>query len=124
MHQFLECTPVPLRVTLTEGIRTMCDPWFPYPAQVIGARYVRITLQYVLDVVQCPFQTAVLHEIYNLTALADDFELRCRDVLQVLHNEVLREGVDQYFLSLCHHLASVIETSMGDYQYYGRYIRD
>ena len=124
MHQFLECTPVPLRISLTEGIRVMCDPWFPYPSRVIGARYVCITLQYLLNIVLCPFQTAVLHEIYDLTSLSDNFELRCCDILQILHNEVLREGADPYFISLCHHLASTIETTVGDYQYYERYIRD
>ena len=124
MHQFLECNPVLLRVALTEGLRVMCDPWFPYPSRVIGARHVRIILQYLMNVIICPFQTGVLHELYELTALYDDFDLRCRDVLQILYHEVLREGADPYFMSLCHHLASTIETTVGDYQYYGRYIRD
>ena len=102
----------------------MCDPWIPYHSRTIGARQVRIILQYLLNVISCPFQTVVLHDLYDLTALQEDFDLRCRDVLHLLYNEVLRDGADPYFMSLCHHLASTIETTIGDYQYYGRHIRD
>ena len=102
----------------------MCDPWIPYHSRTIGARQVRIILQYLLNVISCPFQTVVLHDLYDLTALQEDFDLRCRDVLHLLYNEVLRDGADSYFMSLCHHLASTIETTIGDYQYYGCHIRD
>ena len=124
MHQFLECNPVPLRIAITKGLRVMCDLWIPYHSRLVGARHVRVILQYLLNIIVCPYQTAVLYELYDLTSLNDEFDVCCRDLLYLLHSEVLRVGVDPYFLSLCHSLATTIETTLGDYQFYGRYIRD
>ena len=61
---------------------------------------------------------------YNLTFLQADFEARSHDFLQQLHDEVVRDDADPYFMSLSHSVATAVETTLGDYQYYGRLIRD
>ena len=102
----------------------MCDLWLPYHSRLVGARHIRIILQYLLNIITCPSQIAVLQSLYELTSLHADFEVRCREFLYLLHDEVLREDVDPYFMSLFHSLATTIETTLGDYQFYGRHIRD
>ena len=124
MNNFLESTPVPLRVSVIEGIRVMCDLYLPYQARLVGARYLRVILQYLLNITVCPNQIAVFQFLYELTSLQADFEVRCCEFLYLLQDEVLREDVDPYFMSLSHSMATTIETTLGDYQFYGRHIRD
>ena len=124
MNNYLESTPTPLRVSLTEGLRVMCDPNLPLDSRVVGARFIRVTLQYLLHHVVCPQQTAILHQLYELTSLQANFEVRVREFIYLLHDEVLREETELYFKSLCHSLATTIKSVVGDYQYYGLHIRD
>ena len=124
MNNYLESTPTPLRVSLTEGLRVMCDPSLPLDSRVVGARFIWVTLQYLLHHVVCPQQTAVLHQLYELTSLQADFDVRVRDFIYLLHDEVLNVETEPYFRSLCHSIATAIESAVGDYQYYGLYIRD
>ena len=124
MNNYLESTPVPLRVSVIEAVRVMFDLALPYQARLIGARYLRVTLQYLFNITVCPNQLTVFQFLYELMFLQADFEARSREFLHLLHDEVLREDVDPYFMSLSHNVATTIETTLGDYQFYGRHIRD
>ena len=124
MNSYLESTPIPLRVAMTEGLRIMCDTTIPMQSRHVGSRFVRVILQYLLNHVVCPHQTHILHHLYELTSLSPDFDTKSRELLYLLQDEVLREAADPYFMSLCHSLATTVEAAIGDYQYYGRHIRD
>ena len=124
MNNYLESTPVPLRVSVIEAVRVMFDLALPYQARLIGARYLRVTLQYLFNITVCPNQLTVFQFLYELTFLQADFEARSREFLYLLQEEVIREDVDPYFMSLYHSVATAIETTLGDYQFYGRHIRD
>ena len=124
MNSYLESTPIPLRVALTEGLRTMCDVTVPVQSRHVGSRFVRVILQYLLNHITCPHQQHILHHLYDLTSISPDFDTRIRELLYLLQDEVLRVGVDPYFMSLCHSMATTVEAAIGDYQYYGRIIRD
>ena len=124
MNNYLESTPVPLRVSIVEAARVMFDLALPCQSRMIGARYLRVTLQYLFNITVCPRQLAVFQSLYDLTFLQADFEARSRDFLQQLHDEVVRDDADPYFMSLSHSVATTVETTLGDYQFYGRHIRD
>ena len=124
MNNYLESTPVPLRVSVIEAVRVMFDLALPYQARLVGARYLRVILQYLFNITVCPNQITVFQFLYELTFLQADFEARCREFLYLLQDKVLREDVDPYFMSLSHSVATTIETTLGDYQFYGRHIRD
>ena len=124
MDIYLDSTPVPLRVSIVEAVRVIFDLSLPCPSRMISGRYLRVILQYLYNVTECPHQLTVFQSLYNLTFLQVDFEPRSHEFLQQLHDEVVRDDADPYFVSLWHSVATAVETALGDYQHYGRYIRD
>ena len=113
-----ENTSIPPHIIFAELLRPIMDEGMSRATRRVCARILCVVIQFSANSTRSQGERDIYGRLFGMTMNLDQLEFYGPETLGAIHREIQTNGHTAHFLTFLEYVAGVIESGLGDYNFY------